>query len=229
MTSQTFPLTFHDGHPIARIGGRSFFLDTGCPGSLGEGGAVELLGRRFPLRGPQGFGGFTLEAVRRLAGPVDGLLGMDVLRAFRVAFDAAAGTLTLDTEPSADPRGALPVRLLPGGNAPVLEGVHRGRTVQVVFDTGAWLSYLVGVPPADLPVLREARDENPQIGAFTTEVREDDLALGGRTLRVPFGRLPAAGEVHLILMGVDWVVGLDLLQAGRVVLDVPRGRVELGG
>lgn len=222
------PLVLHDRHPLAAIDGRTFLVDTGCPFTFGQGGPLRLLGESVEILGPGGRLGFNLAAVRRLAGPVDGLLGMDLLGRHRWDFDLEEERLTVATEPGPETAERLPIALAPMGGPPLLLGSHRGRPTRILFDTGAAiLGYRIGGPPAGLQPVGEGSDFNPFLGEFRTPIWEDRVELGGHSLPVRFGQLPAMGEFTLRRLGVEWVLGHDLLRGLHLELDAPAGCLRI--
>jgi hypothetical protein len=83
----------------------------------------------------------------------------------------------------------------------------------LAVDTGAWLSYVMPVRGATLPVTGRARDFNPILGALNVEPR--------RTIVAEVGVAPPLLGAVLAMARVEALVGTDLLsRGGETVLHV---------
>ncbi|MEQ1505600.1 MAG: retropepsin-like aspartic protease [Myxococcota bacterium] len=163
--------------------------------------------------------------------PIAGVIGMDVLRAFRVVFDPADGALHLD-----DPARAAPL-VGPGVTRLRRSGVHGLRTrleVRIgrrvawpILDTGAGATYLDG---AALGLEPSSTLDNVVVrgtGAVGHQVRRmiayevDAVRVGGQK----------AGAATVIDRDRGWwapgLLGLDLLGRFHQEYDFARGRARL--
>ena len=225
--SHTYPLSFQNGHPLVELQDRQFLLDTGCPFSFGEGRPPEVHGKPITMLGPGGNFGFNLGAVRNLADQASGLLGMDLIERYQWEFNAGENKVTVSSGMATPTGEALIITRSQLGGVPILKGNYRGRETNILFDTGAFLSYHIGEPPAGLEACGEECDFNPQLGEINTPVWKDQILIGQRSVNIRFGRLPAEGEAPLRMMGVDWIIGQDLLKALHCHLDIQAGYLTL--
>jgi hypothetical protein len=91
----------------------------------------------------------------------------------------------------------------------------------LAVDTGAWLSYVMPVRGATLPVTGRARDFNPILGALNVEPRRTIVPLRDRTFEAEVGVAPPLLGAVLAMARVAALVGTDLLsRGGETVLHV---------
>ena len=220
-----FPLSFEHGLLFGELDGRRCLLDTGSPVSFGEGGPIEVLGRRYGAR--REFLGVDLAAVREhVPCGFDLLIGADLLCTHALALDVPRGV------------GALSLAALPPEphrtEVELLLGIPRvrvrvgGREVPAFLDTGASHTYL---PPECLPEDPRAEtveDFLPHLGRFETRLRPVELELAGRRLVLRAGALPPFVRAALGLGEAAAILGNPFLLERRAVLDAPLGRLSFG-
>lgn len=219
----TLPLTLENGHPIVRLKGVTALVDTGAPQSIGNGASLVLPGRTVQPAGS--FIGLDIKEVSGWVGlPIDVLLGMDALGLFEFGLDLPAGHLTLAGPGEVKWQGKeLPYQSL--GGVPTIDVAVNGHTIRAFLDTGAKLSYVTPAFVAGVVPVRSERDFYPGFGVFETEVRELSLAIGGETVSMDFGVLPAAISGLLGATGVQAIIGAQLLHSFRVAFQPSAGRV----
>jgi hypothetical protein len=230
-TLHRFDLLNDGNHAVIPVNGLRVFLDTGSPFTF-----------RHP-RGPSRFSLFeqevslpnmpvpagNMEAGSDLLGfHFDVLMGVDLMSQLAWRLDWATGTA--EAAPTLDDEGGTTwVRMPPSmgmTNACPSCRVNGERDL-ALFDTGAQLSYRVGSPSPTARLVGEIRDFNPQLGIFETQVWEDSLEIGGHQIPIRFGRVPSQAQGLFEAMGVQWILGSDLIRSFRVTLDFPQHRLGL--
>jgi hypothetical protein len=218
------PFDLVAGHIVAELDGRRVLIDTGSPVSFGRGDHLRLGDGIHPI--PTGVLGFTVdtaaEHIRRLPGvapdfAVDVLLGTDLLWGRQLLLDFPSRTLSIapaTLQEGADGRS--------GRTRFLIEdlGVGGGPLAALV-DTGAPVSYLSTQHSDGVPVSGWARDFFHGGGDFQVPLRVVPALFRGRRVEVGFADPPVSVWMAMRLLGVQAIVGTDLLeQVGSVTLDL---------
>jgi hypothetical protein len=218
------PFDMIAGHLLARIADRRALLDTGSPVTFGRCDRLRLLGDEHPVS--PGILGFTVDAavahLRTLPQvpkdfDFDVLLGTDLLWGHRLLLDFTARLMRLDLAPgfSTHVPGAARKRFI------VEDLLVWGAPVTSVVDTGAPVSYLATSQSGGFPKAGRARDFFHGEGDFEVTLRRGRAIFRGREVTVDFAEPPASVSMAMRLLGVDAIVGTDLLeQLGVVVLEL---------
>jgi hypothetical protein len=197
------PFDLVAGHILTRVRDRRVLLDTGSPATFGRCDRLRLLIRQLPGVSPQ----FDFDV----------LLGTDLLWGHRIVLDFAARLLRMD--PAAGlaslPPGAVRNRFI------VEDLLVWGAPVRAVIDTGAPVSYLATSLSGGFRPAGRARDFFHGEGDFEVPLRRGRAVFRGREVEVSFAEPPASVAMAMRLLGVDAIVGTDLLeQVGVVVLEL---------
>lgn len=164
----------------------------------------------------------SLEGVTAQTGiELDYLIGLDVLRRRRIVVDLPGGRLTIDGRERSGPQ--VPVRRGLGG-LPFISLTLAERTVPVLLDTGALLSYLPVTGGSN--VLGREQDFLPGFGRFSTPVHEVPGRIGIVPFRLRSGVFPPHIAQALSLVAVKWVVGTEVFLSRPVELDLPASRLR---
>jgi hypothetical protein len=218
------PFDLVAGHILTRVRDRRVLLDTGSPATFGRCDRLRLLGDEQPVS--PGILGFTVDAVvehiRQLPGvspqfDFDLLLGTDLLWGHRIVLDFAARLLRMDPAAglASRPPGAVRNRFI------VEDLLVWGAPVRAVIDTGAPVSYLATSLSGGFRPAGRARDFFHGEGDFEVPLRRGRAVFRGREVEVSFAEPPASVAMAMRLLGVDAIVGTDLLeQMGVVVLEL---------
>jgi hypothetical protein len=195
------PFDLVAGHILTRVRDRRVLLDTGSPATFGRCDRLRL--RQLPGVSPQ----FDFDV----------LLGTDLLWGHRIVLDFAARLLRMD--PAAGlaslPPGAVRNRFI------VEDLLVWGAPVRAVIDTGAPVSYLATSLSGGFRPAGRARDFFHGEGDFEVPLRRGRAVFRGREVEVSFAEPPASVAMAMRLLGVDAIVGTDLLeQVGVVVLEL---------
>lgn len=218
------PFDLVAGHLLAKVRERRALLDTGSPVTFGRCDRMRLLADDHPVSG--GILGFTVEHavehIRLLPGvpadfDFDVLLGTDLLWGHRLVVDFTSRLIRIDLAAGAASHA-------PGGARKrfiVDDLLVWGAPVTAVVDTGAPVSYLATAQASGFPRAGLARDFFHGEGDFEVPLRRGRAVFRGREVTVDFAEPPASVSMAMRLLGVDAIVGTDLLeQLGVVVLEL---------
>lgn len=218
------PLTLLHGHPVISLEDGPWLLDTGSPASFGVGPV-----RFGPVSGNPDRSHMGLDA-DRLSGlvgaPLRGLIGLDLIGASDLLMDLPAGQITI-TDRADPPDGALvPITRVMG--VPVIAAETALGSHRAFLDTGAQLSYLQADGTEQFAEAGVVQDFFPLIGPFQTATRFVPFRIGPVGLTLRCGRLPGLLGMTLDLVGVDAVIGAELLTDRQIALLFSRDRLVLG-
>jgi hypothetical protein len=214
------PFDFVAGHVVAAIDGRRVLLDTGSPATIGRGDRMELPGGVHPI--PSGLLGFTVETaaehIRKLPGvapnfDVDVLLGTDLLWGHELLLDFPSRTVRITPAAAREgtPCCSTRTRFL------IEDLVVGGFRAPALLDTGAPISYLATRHTEGVPVSGWARDFFHGGGDYQVPLRVVPALFRGRGLAVGFAEPPVSVWMAMRLLGVQAIVGTDLLEKLGVV------------
>ena len=198
-------------------------LDTGCPSSFGNGLAGVPGVDPEPPQTPGN--GLTIGwLTEQMHHNFDGLIGAEVLRSRTLTIDPVDGTIEFSTEVIG---GRLGVPVRDRMNVPIVDGIVRGQSLPVIFDTGAPLGFVTkelveGLTPVDRLV-----EFYPLFGAFETDVYELPLEIGAERQILRFGTFPDQIEQMHAQAGLPVLIGLGLLDHYRISVGLREGRLLL--
>ena len=195
--------------------GSRVLVDTGSPLSFHAGGVIALGGSSFTV--PASLMGTDSAYVTDNVGvPVDGLVGMDILSRGGLLIDVPGGRLVLG-HPT-DGMTPLPSRQAFGYVS--VEMDIRGRRADVILDTGAPVSYVSPSLTEGLTPVDTVTDFNPSVpgGTFSTPIFECPASFAGLRFDLRVGHLPVLMRTTLSLLGVDGVVGMEVLSRTPVLI-----------
>lgn len=199
--------------------GSKVLVDTGSPLSFHSDGVVAIDGETAKV--PTDLMVADSDYVTRNVGTkVDGLVGMDLLAEKGVLIDVPGGRLVFG-QPTQGmtkvPSRYLRVPILGGGYMSV-EMEIRGKRVKVIVDTGAPVSYVAPSLTEGLAAKETVKDFNPGAGEFETPVFEFPAAFAGQAFEMRAGHLPKRLQLEIGLLGMDGVVGMELLRRQPMLL-----------
>ena len=221
---EALPAELVAGHLIVRLGETRLLLDTGSPVSISNGrkivvGGHPVTGAAHPVA--------SIADLRQLTGVViDALIGMDVLSRFDIAFKLRRAIVKLREPGLPGSKGrSMPIEIV--DSIPIVSLSIDGRTRRLFFDTGAPVSYLIDASLADRPSVGRAPDFYPGSGPFETDQYEIPVDLANQTRGLRFGRLPEALEPGVRALGVDGILGTEILMLANVTLSVTSREVQI--
>jgi hypothetical protein len=219
------PFRLEHGYVVADVPelGR-LLIDSGAgPCVTSEGQDIELLGGVYHTTG--NFAGVTLHELRQHVGPIDVLLGQQVLKELYVYFDNEGQIARFSKSP---PVLTGPCQVIPllDGIVPQVVAEIDDKHLRFLLDTGAPNAIIDSQHLNGFPKVGEVDDFFPTYGAFRMPVFEIPTKLGN--ISIPdhrFSVLPDALRLHQ-LCGADGILGLShVLQQGNVLLALPENKL----
>ena len=196
-------------HVLINCVGGMLLVDTGSPLSFHEDGRFQLGDEAFNV--PASLMGANASYVTEKVGrPVSGLLGMDIIGRIGMKIDIPGGKLTVS--PSVD--GMIRIPSGTGMGYVTLEMVMAGKPARVILDTGAPTSYVSKSFTEGLDPVGQVTDFNPMVpgDTFDSPVFSFPATFAGKTFMMRAGHLPGSLQVMLSVLGVDGVVGMEILR-----------------
>ncbi len=219
------PFEFVAGHVVASLDGRRVLVDTGSPVTFGRVEQLRLLDGAHPIA--TGVLGFTVETaaehIRKLPGVapdfgVDVLLGTDLLWGHQLRLDFPSRMVRIAPASAREGTSSSSGRTRFLIEELVLAG---GRSALALVDTGAPVSYLSTQHTDGIRVSGWARDFFHGGGDFQVPLRIVHGRFRERAVAVAFAEPPVSVWMAMRLLGVQAIVGTDLLeQLGSVDLDL---------
>ena len=206
-----------NGHIILPCEGKRLLVDTGSPISICY-GSMDFLVREYQLHTP--VQGASPEALSEFIGTqIDALIGLDILSNHDLRLDW--NTLEFDPEENGDGE-SLPLSF---GNfgLPAIPIEVNGHTVEVIFDTGAQISYINKSVVVGECSVGEFCDFHHTVGEFTTDVYRLPTKFGEQVLTLDYGLLPES-----VYGGNLDILGTEVLKHFPVTLRFSRREFVVG-
>lgn len=210
MNRTEYPIRIVRGHILMRDGrDTTLLIDTGSPLSFHRDGLTSLGGESFEV--PTTLMGVDSAYITDKVGEtVDGLVGMDIIGRVGLLVDVPGSRVVFGCP--TDGMARVPSRL--GMGYMSLEMEIRGGVASVIIDTGAPTSYVSESLTEGLPSVGTVEDFNPFVpgDVFETPIFEFPASFAGVPFTMRAGHLPRMMGSMLGLLGVDGVVGMELLR-----------------
>ena len=199
--------------------GSKVLVDTGSPLSFHSGGVIAVDDETVTvpttlLVADSGY------VTKNVGTKVDGLVGMNILERKGVLIDIPGGRLVIG-QPTQGmtrvPSRYLRVPLLGVGYMCVDMDI-RGKQVKVIVDTGAPVSYVDPSLTEGLAEKETVKDFSPEAGEFETPIFEFPAAFAGQAFEMRAGHLPKLMQLEISMLGIDGVVGMELLKRQPMLL-----------
>ena len=187
VTTQTFKLIRAVGHLfLVYEKGEHWLIDTGAWETMGDRKELTIAGRTFPVmtNGP-----VTGKTISDLIGKrCAGLIGLSILNQFNTCFDAPAEEITFYQLGELPKVNGLLGSIIPYKPMPIsvfVEVPELNETLNVIFDTGSFVSYLPDEVIDKFPSSKigEGEDAHPVCGKWKTEIYDLKLRLGNHEFR----------------------------------------------
>ena len=207
-------------HILIETADGMILVDTGSPVSFHENGIIRLGNEEFAVN--TSLMGVDSSYISDKVGErVSGLLGMDIISKTGMRIDVPCGRLSI--HPTSEMMTCLPSRI--GMGYVSVEMVVAGIPACVILDTGAPTSYVSPSLTDGLEPVGQVTDFNPLVpgDSFETPVFEFPASFAGREFSMRAGHLPGSLQMMLSLIGVDGVVGMEILK--RFPVAVSEGKV----
>ena len=194
--------------------GSKVLIDTGSPLSFHSDGVVAIDGEtvKVPTTLLVADSDYVTEHVGT---KVEGLVGMNVLGRKGVLIDVPGGRVVVGHTTEGMTR--VPSRSLMGGYMCVDMDLN-GKQVEVIVDTGAPVSYVAPTLTRGLVAKETVKDFSPLVGEFETPIFEFPAAFAGHAFEMRAGHLPKIMQLEIGLLGINGVVGMELLQRQPLLL-----------
>lgn len=213
-----YPYDLVTGHIILKDGNAHYLIDTGASQSFGSRQPIVLAGKTYDMQ--QSFMGAALEPISTFVGiTIDCLIGTDILNQYDILIDPKNSRITLSDEDLPLPENTIPLSSLMG--VPILEANISGKNVELIFDTGAKLSYLAPELNEPFPPAGEERDFHPSAGDFISQTYTVSMLLGDQEITLRTGILPDEFQAALMMVNAKGVLGSAILDT-HAVLYAPR-------
>jgi hypothetical protein len=214
----TFELMIHDSHPIIVSGNHRILVDTGSPLTIHDSEGLTFMDRRYEVGGALPFGPDIGELSRMIGTPLTTLMGMDILREYRVLFSYSRQLMGFSREPIEQVGHKQQMDTFMG--IPVMEVECMGALRRMFLDTGAKLSYLAAGLCADIVSEGWATDFYPGHGSFRTETYRIRTKVGDSEFEALYGNLPDGLQMLLDLGSAEGILGSDLFFRHDILLDM---------
>lgn len=207
-------------HVFLETDGGLWILDTGSNRNIGDRPTVRMNGREYPAL--REYAGLTAESLNTYVGvPLKGIVGHDLMGGYDWIWRLAREEAEFSETPLAVDGARVPYQ--DWHSLPLVRASISGREYLWVFDTGAPISYLQD------PVLRQTfpyegvyNDFFPAgVGRFSTQTARVPFVIGGVTIPMRTGTLPANVEPFITKTGAIGIIGNEVL-VGREVGYFPR-------
>ena len=215
MNTTVYNITLALDHILIDTVDGILLVDTGSPMSFHENGLIRLGGEEFPV--PTSLMGVDSSYIAEKVGVhVSGLLGMDIISRTGMKIDIPGRQITLS--PSTDGMNRVPSRT--GMGYMSIEMFVAGKPANVILDTGAPTSYVARMYTEGLTPIGQVTDFNPLVpgDTFETPVFEFPASFAGNEFTMKAGHLPGSLQMMLSVLGVDGVVGMELLKRFPVAI-----------
>ncbi len=216
-----YDIKLSNGHILIEGGNGRLLVDTGSPLSFHESGRLILGGQEFSV--PTSLMGTDAEYVsNNVHERVSGLVGMDLIgRLGGVRIDVPAGKLAFGC--GTDGMMRIPSHV--GMGYVFMDMTVNGRQVRVILDTGAPVSYVSPSLTKGLTPVGRVTDFNPMVpgDTFETPIFEIPASFAGKDYTMRAGHLPQLMGAAISLLGVEGVVGMEIL--GRIPVAIVDGSV----
>ena len=162
-----------------------------------------------------------------VAEPIDALIGMDILYGHRLVFDKNSHSIFIDEEVE---EGVYEhtmdlecIDLM--GRCICGKMTVNSEEVNAILDTGAWIPYLSAQYLANVEACGDVQDYNPLLGTINTTKHNVTLCIGDISTNVTVGKMPSLLEATLSIIGIDLVIGFDVLPSQKFCLDLTSNRL----
>lgn len=215
MSTIEYSIIMSRGHILIDCGGDVLLVDTGSPVSFHENGSIRIGDEVFPVAASL-MGVDSSYVSDKVGRPVSGLLGMDIIGRLGIKIDVPGGKLSIS--PSTEVLARVPSEQ--GLGYVSMEMSVAGRPAKVILDTGAPTSYISKSFTQGLTPVGQVTDFNPMVpgDTFETPVFELPAAFAGKEFTMKAGHLPANLQMMLSMLGVDGVVGMEVLSRFPVAI-----------
>jgi hypothetical protein len=226
MTSITFSIEIIKGAPVFRDNGNIILLDTGAPKTIHTSTELNFLDKNFTVITT--YGSINMQTISgNMDTPITTLLGMDILKDYKIIFDYKNLEISILTGDDEDFKGEeIPMTNHLG--IPVIEVAPADKYIPMFLDSGAHLSYVKSSHTQYHKNFGETEDFHPTIGKFTTTKFLSSSRIGQHYIEVFYGNLPSQLVSFLSLIhGDNGILGYDFFAKFKLCLDMKKNKVTI--
>lgn len=226
MAITTFSIELIKGAPVFHYKGNIILLDTGAPKTINTSTELFFLGQSFNVITT--YGPINMQTISgNMDSPITTLLGMDILKDYRIIFDYKNKQISLLTEDEEEVEGEE----IPMSNQfglPVIQVAPADKNIPMFLDSGAHISYLKSQHTHDHKNFGQTEDFHPTIGRFTTTKFLMYSKIGEHYIEVHYGNLPTQLLSYLsIINGDNGILGYDFFAKFKICLDMKKMKLTL--
>lgn len=217
--NRSLKINFEQKHLLIKDGGNVILVDTGSPVTIHTSNKFEFGGKEYAVT--TNAMGNTIEKLQAMAGiKFTTLMGVDILSEYKVIFDYANEEITFCSYDEPTPCGEechLNVHM----GALIIPIIIQNCPHPMILDTGATCSYIKSSLTQGLRPKDTITDFSPLVGGqFTTPIYDIESELGDKPFVCTYGNLPKQIEMMIGLLGVDGVIGYDLLRSFKLMINI---------
>ncbi len=203
-----FVLKFKSGHLFVTIAGNDWLLDTGASASFGKVDSIQIEKQTFSI--PTGYMGLDAEKLSEFVhNSTAGIIGADILANFDILFDLQSEIVTFSEEELLLDGDVLSLSNFMG--IPIIMSTIGDEDHQMIFDTGAQVSYFQGSGLNEFPSTGVMDDFYPGIGEFQTETFLVNVRIGSKKFNLRTGSLDGLLGMTVNMTGTMGIIGNEIL------------------
>lgn len=219
----TFQLNLYDGHAIINVGENVILIDTGAPQTINNNDCLDFCGISYKCK--RNYLGLDISKISKLIGTeVTTLLGVDILSDFCVLFDYRNHYVVFSKD-DIDFDG-MEVKIESFMGIPIVDLDIDHRTLKFFLDSGAKVSHVLNNMFMHQTKIGDCEDFYPILGRFIVECFEVITNLGNERFNAQFGVIPTQLLPILLLSGVDGIIGFDLFNNFKILLDLKNNKLK---
>jgi hypothetical protein len=223
--TKKYELELYDGHALIKENDNVILIDTGSQVTFHTSSVLNFMGRNFDVG--TSYGGIDVESLSSMLGrPITTLLGMDIISRYEVLFDYNNKAVTFSDETTGMDGEVVSISSF--GGVPVVNVRIKNKTIKVVVDTGAKISYMSGEFLNGMDPVGRVQDFYPLLGNFETDIYNLTTNIENESFDVKYGKLPDMLKKLLLTGGIHGILGYDLMSNFKVLLDIGSEKMILG-
>ena len=226
MAVTKFSIEIIKGAPVFQYKGNIILLDTGAPKTIHTSTELFFLDKNFNVITT--YGPINMQTISsNMETPITTLLGMDILKDYKIIFDYKNLEISLLTADEEDVQGEeIPMTNHLG--IPVIEVAPADKYIPMFLDSGAHLSYVKSSHTQYHKNFGETEDFHPTIGKFTTTKFLSSSRIGEHYIEVFYGNLPSQLASFLsYIKGDNGILGYDFFAKFKICLDMKKMKLTL--
>lgn len=212
-----YKIELFEGHVLINVDEKKYLIDTGSQITLSKESNIKLADKIYSDV-MSNFLGLNIDEIEKLLGrQIDGLIGADILSDFIVTFDLINMILVLSDQINYEGRNSFELGFVMG--IPIINCFINKKSVKLIIDTGAHLSYLNPELTNNEQPVGKKRDFHPMIGRFETDIYKLTTTINSINIDVTYGNLPEMLQTLVSLTGASGIVGFDIFKDRSITID----------